>query len=181
MEIELREMDLKEIWLIEQVDRSERVEAKYVADRSADGMGLSLRRVPKDPPGETGPWGKRGVEARINLWRPKLEKGGVMLGAFDRERLVGFGILGPKLRDGSAELCAIFVDTEYRRSGIGSRLMGEIEMRARERGVSALSIGSNPTASAVEFYLKHGCKVITLSDNSLIKHRPGDPVFAKEL
>ena len=70
VEIELREMDVKEIWMIEQVDRSERVEAKYVADRSADGMGLSLRRVPKDPAGETGPWGKRGVEARINLWRP---------------------------------------------------------------------------------------------------------------
>jgi len=181
MEIELREMRVEEIGMIEQVDRSERVEAKYVAERSADGMGLRLRKVLKVPPGETGPWGERGVEERINLWRPELEKGGVMVGAFEGERLVGFGILGRKLRDGSAEMCALFVGAGYRRSGIGSRLMGEMERIGRERGVSALFIGSNATESAVDFYLKQGCEVIGLSDNSLIRHRTGDPVFAKRL
>lgn len=181
MGISLREMGVEELWMIEQVDRSERVEAEYVAERSPDGLSLRLRRVARIPPGETGPWDERGIERRVNLWRPELEKGGLFLGAFDGERFVGFGILGPKLRDGSAELCAVFVDANYRRKGIGSRLMEEIEKRARERGVAAVFIGSNRTESAVNFYLKHGCEVIALSDNLIVKHRSGDPVFAKKL
>ncbi len=42
-------------------------------------------------------------------------------------------------------------------------------------------IGSNATESAVDFCLKQGCEVIGLSENSLVRHRSGDPVFAKVL
>ncbi len=69
----------------------------------------------------------------------------------------------------------------HRRSRIGSRLMREVESMVHARGAKSMWLGSNRTASAVEFYLKQGYKVISLNSNELVAHRLGDPVFAKEL
>ena len=95
--------------------------------------------------------------------------------------LVGFAALGPKLADASAELLGLFIDAGQRRQGIGSLLMSQTERLARQRGVQAIFLSSNRTCSAVEFYLKHGCKAITLRNRFVVKHWKADPVFAKEL
>lgn len=181
MSIAVRTMEPKDISLIETVDRSEMVAALYIAQRSSDGLSLSLRRIEKDPPIARGPWSSEGVEHRLSEWRPQLEKGGVLLGAFGDEQLVAFAILGPKRSDESAELCAIFVAAGHRRAGIGSALMKEVEEQARERGVRSLLVFSNPTASAVDFYLKQGCSIVSLVDKTLVRDLPWDIVLAKEL
>jgi GNAT superfamily N-acetyltransferase len=181
MNMTVRTMEVKDISLIGTVDRSETVAALYVARRSSDGLSLSLRRVEQDPPIARGPWSREGVERRLTEWRPQLERGGVLLGAFGDEQLVGFAILGPKRSDESAELCAIFVAAGHRRAGIGSLLMEEVERQARERGVRSLLVFSNPTASAVDFYLKQGCSIVSLVDKTLVRDLPWDVVLAKEL
>jgi GNAT superfamily N-acetyltransferase len=179
--ITIRRMDHAEINRIGEVDRSETVEAVYLAERSPDGLGLRLQRARKDPPMRLRPWGQAEAERRMRLWKPGLEEGGVLLGAFDGEELVGFAILGPTRSDDSAELCGIFVAAGRRRRGIGSRLMAELENQARKRRIKALVIFSNPTASAVEFYLNEGCKLIGLAEKTLVKELNWDVVFAKEL
>jgi GNAT superfamily N-acetyltransferase len=174
-------MSPDEIHMVEQVNRTEVVEAKYVTVASPDGMSLTLQRVEEDPPGRAGPWGAEGVATRIAYWKPKIEEGGVLLGAFRGQRLVGFSVLGGRMDDGSAELAGMFVDSDHRRQGIGSLLMTETERLARQKGIRALFIYANRTASAVEFYLKHGCTPITLRSRSIVQHWKQDPVFAKEL
>lgn len=178
--VRLERLDADDLPRISEVDRAERVEAEYLARPTADGRGLALKRVALDPALEIPTWSEYGVEVRVREWRPQVEAGGVFEGAFLDSKLVGFGVLGPE-RDASAEVCALFVDAGQRRAGVGGLLMARLEELARERGVRALWLGSNRTASSVEFYLKHGFGVISLNSNALVAHRPGDPVFAKSL
>ena len=177
----LKEMNPDDIAIIGQVNRRETVEAEYVPESCCNGRGLVLSRIERKPPDEVPAWNENDVAQRIAEWRPKIDNGGSIIGAFDGPRLVGFVVLGHKEADSSAELVALFVDSVYRKAGIGSLLFGEAENRARDRGIVALSIGSNRTASAVEFYLKHGCKVIALADDSLISCRGARLVFGKKL
>jgi len=181
MDTVVTKMEADRIRMIEQVDRSELVEAEYVADQSSDGRSLTLRRVEKSPPERIGPWSPEDVDRRVADWKPQIEGEGLLLGAFLGERLIGFAALSSEVSDGSAELLALFVDAKHRRSGVGSLLMEAVEDLARQRGIRALFIASNRTASSVEFYLKHGCKAITLRTNSILRHGPEDPVFAKQL
>ena len=177
----MKELGSDDLARIAEVDRTELVEAEYVALESDDGRGLRLVQAEIDPPQHTGPWTEKGVERRIELWKPKVEAGGLFLGAFLDLTLVGFAVLGPAHSDRSCELCALFVDFHHRRRGVGSHLMSRVERVARERRARSLWLGSNRTASAVEFYLQQGCKVISLNSDAIVKHHSGDPVFAKEL
>lgn len=181
MDTIVTEMEADRIRMIEQVDRSELVEAEYMAGQSSDGRSLTLRRLEKSPPERIGPWSAEDVDQRIADWKPQIESEGLLLGAFRGEKLIGFAALSSRVPDGSAELLALFVDAKHRRLGVGSLLMEAVEDLARQRGIRALLIASNRTASSVEFYLKHGCKAITLRNNSVIRHGPEDPVFAKQL
>ena len=49
MDTIVTEMEADQIRMIEQVDRSELVEAEYMASQSSDGRSLTLRRVEKSP------------------------------------------------------------------------------------------------------------------------------------
>src|SRR5688572_8145148 len=91
----LRVLGVADFPLIAQVDRSELNSAEYLAMPSDDGLSLRLTRVPIDPPARIGPWGEEGAKMRIGWWRPQVEAGGCLLGAFREENLCGFGVLGP--------------------------------------------------------------------------------------
>lgn len=171
----------KDIERIKEVDCSQKVKAVYRAESSAKGLGLTLKRRAQNPPIEIPAWGKLGIRYRIERWRPQLEKGGLMVGAFEGERFVGFAILGPTYKDGSAELVALFIHADYRGSGIGASLMGEVESVADARGVKVLYVYSKPTGASVEFLIKHGFKVIGLLDKTRVVHLPWDIVFLKNL
>ncbi len=179
-EIVLRRLDAGDLWRIGEVDRTERVEAEYLARQSKDGRSLTLERAELDPPLDIGSWPPRGIERRVAEWKPQVEAGGAFLGAILGSALVAFAVLGPP-RQSSAELCALFVDRKHRRLGLGGRLMREVERIARDSGATSIWLGSNRTASAVEFYLGHGCKAIGLRTDELVTHHPGDPVFAKSI
>ena len=179
--VEIRECGPEALDRVAEVDRTERVEAEYIAVQSDDGRSLALERAEVDPPLHIGPWTVKGIERRIKLWKPKVDAGGLFLGAFMELRLVGFAILGPVQSDQSCQLCALFVDSHHRRRDIGSRLLSRAERVARERGGASLWIDSNGTASAVEFYLRQGYEAIGLNSNALVKHRIGHLVFARAL
>ncbi len=110
-----------------------------------------------------------------------MDAGGCFLGAFRDSRLCAFGVIGPVKDDRSVELHALFVDAGCRRCGVGGLLLGKLERHARDCGAASIWCESNCTASAVEFYLKHGFCPITLNSNELVQHRVGDPVLAKSL
>ena len=180
-DIRVRPMRVEEIERIGEVNREEKVEAVYVAEPSAEGMGLAMRLVAKDPPDEAPAWGDEGVTARARAWRPKLVEGGAMFGAFAGERLVAFAILGPKQWDSSVELVALFVDTDFRRDGLGERLLRQATAEALGRGATAMLLHSNETVSSMTFYLKHGFQLVQLGTRNIVRALGGGLVLAKRL
>ena len=58
-------------------------------------------------------------------------------------------------------------------------LMDDIERKAVQRGIRALFSYSNETESSVRFYRKRGCRIVGLVGKALVKHLPGDVIFAK--
>jgi GNAT superfamily N-acetyltransferase len=170
-----------EIHSIGEVDRSESVSALFRAAPLGMGLGLQLHAVSQDPPLRISRWNENDVRARVSEWGRELERGGAMLGAFRGSRLAGFAIVGPRRSDGSALLVALFVDRGERRSGIGQRLLREAEELARAGGARTLCIYSNPTASAVNFYLKSQARIIALADKSEVQALDLDVVLSKRL
>ena len=174
--MEYRELVPDDIARIGEVNREESVNAVLITRQDASGSGFSVNRLKKLPPIDVGPWGKQGTQIRVKAWRPVLDYGGFFYGAFDKNRLVGFVILGPKREDGSGVLEALFVDRKYRRIGIANALMASAEQRAKALEMESLVLQSNATESAAGFYLKSGFSITDVNSNGkgMAEGIPGD-------
>lgn len=179
--MQYREMNPEELFRIGEVNRSEKVIAEYIPQPDTTGFGLVAVCTPHHPPQSIPPWGKEGVESRAADWKKQVDRGGFLYGAFDNGRLVGFALLGPIRSDDSIELVALFVDADYRRTGIGTMLMNQVEERALAMGADAMFLYANPTVSSVDFYQKSGFQIIGLISKTIVKSLPGDIVMAKKL
>ena len=179
--MDYREMAPEEISRIGEVDRAESIAGSFVVTRDETGLGLRAEFVTFKKPRPVRPWDESGIESRINDWKPHLERGGLLYGAFEADRLAGFVLLGPRLRDASAEVVALFVDSSHRRRGVGGELMAWAEDKAHELSVSALFLHSNPTESASRFYLKAGFEIVGLISKELVRELSGDITMAKRL
>ena len=90
-----------------------------------------------------------------------LDNGGHVLGAYAEDRLVGFLTLDKDL--GGAEknclnLSMLFVDSRYRRRGIGKYLFVDCVKLASALGAKKLFISSIPAEDTVAFYSAMGCR-----------------------
>jgi ribosomal protein S18 acetylase RimI-like enzyme len=164
--IKIRRMKSSELERIAEVDRSEHVTHDYVCK---DGS-LELKEVDWRIP----PWSADGLRANIKAWRPILDRGGVMLGAFVDGALVGFAIYRPHLSPGTAELAGLYVSNDYRRRGIGSALTREIMGLAKADDAQMLYVSSAPTAPTVEFYRSHGFELAQEPNQELYELEPED-------
>ncbi|MCB0213895.1 MAG: GNAT family N-acetyltransferase [Anaerolineae bacterium] len=181
MDIEVKTLQKIDFDLLKQVDRTEQVDILYGARPLSNQLGLELYPIHQEPVMAIPPWSDEGIASRISKWQPEIERGGRLLAALAGQKVVGFGIVGPKHKDGSVELCALFVSSEARQSGIGTRLFQQLEEWAKAQGATSLLIYSNPTQSAVDFYRKQQCTIIGLADKRLVSHLSWDVVFAKPL
>ncbi len=152
-----------------EVDRTERITAKYEVVRSEDGLSLSLAHRVCDPPEEFPNWDEEGVTRRIAWWRRELAGGGAVFGAFLGERLIGFGVVAIR-QHGTAEVLGMFVDAGCRRRGIGGRLLSAAEGYARDAGAGFVYLHPNPTETAVGFYRKHGYLLTCLVDEATLSY-----------
>ena len=77
------------------------------------------------------------------------------VGAFDGDELVGHAALRPF--DDALEVKRVYVRSDYRGQGISKRLMLELEIIARERGVTSLILQTgNRQSEAIALYEKIG-------------------------
>lgn len=74
-----------------------------------------------------------------------MHRGGVALGAFQGDRLVGIGVVLPELREGVAQLFYLHVTRERRASGLGCRLCVELERIARDAGDTSVVVSDTPS------------------------------------
>jgi len=110
-----------------------------------------------------------------------LESGGVMLGAFDGELLVGVGVLCHRLEEGVAELSGLWVSKNHRRRGIARHLASDIFRLAKEDGEREIYVSATPSESAVGFYMSQGFRPTDRVNEELLRQEPEDIHMRKPL
>lgn len=88
---------------------------------------------------------------------------GMVLVATRGEAIVGFAALEPR-PDGGAELDGLFVEPDWWKQGIGSRLMLAAETLAASRGNTHVHLIANPRAQ--NFYERCGYTVVGTTDQT---------------
>jgi GNAT superfamily N-acetyltransferase len=176
--IAIRHMTGSELGRIGEIDRSEHVTQEYRYRRGT----LEARSVDIRVP----PWSRFGadehsVQGKVNAWQPILDRGGTLVGAFDRDILVGFAIYRPDLAEGLANLAVLHVSRSQRRKGIASLLTEEVARLARADGASRLYVSATPSVSTVEFYRSRGFELTDEPNEELFALEPDDIHMVRRL
>ncbi|MGM7703242.1 GNAT family N-acetyltransferase [Pseudalkalibacillus sp. Hm43] len=103
--------------------------------------------------------------------------GGAVIGAFDKEALVGFAnIEGKKFgsRNQYFELPYIHVSQEKRGHGIGKKLFEHCCESAIEKGAEKLYIGAHPAVETQQFYRSLGCTYAEEINEEIFNREPLD-------
>lgn len=90
----------------------------------------------------------------------QIDRGGITVGAFCEERLVGFCCVDGTVSGNSAKyanLTMLFVDDRWKRNGIGKLLLQEAREHAGKLGAEKIFISAIPSEETIAFYLKMGC------------------------
>lgn len=174
--ISYRELHLADAEKIQEIDRSERINTIYQME---DGVLKEVKAGHECPN-----WSVEEVEKLKTRFKNELEKGGKAYGAFDKNRLVGFGVLAHKFRgknEDRLQVDLMYVSREYRRKGIGTRILEKLSRDAKFRGAKYLYISSTETKSAYNFYKNNGSDIAEEVDEELFELEPLDIHLVKEL
>jgi GNAT superfamily N-acetyltransferase len=161
-----------------EIDNRERIDVRY----DQHGTQLVARygdfsSSAWDPDGH----GEHSVEAQVHALQYHVDKGGIALGAFAGERLVGIGVVVPHLRPGIAQLAWLHVTAPLRATGIGSRLSEQFEQIARTAGDTDMVVSAAPSENTVQFYLRRGFQPMAEPLAELIELEPEDVHMRKVL
>ena len=169
--MEIRRLPAEEVTLIGSIDRSEEITVGYsvesgqLVDREVDWV------VPAWSPTGTG---EHTIAGHIEQWRPVLERGAVLLGAFEDEAVLGLAIVEPDFEEGTAWLAFMHVGRPHRRRGVATALWDEALRIARRGNARTLYISATPSESAVGFYLSKGCRLASPPHPGLFAQEPED-------
>lgn len=167
----VRRMGSDELVRIAEIDRSEHVTREFVQrGRVLEERTLDLHVPGWAPDGD----GEHTIPSHIAAWRPLLERGATLLGAFDGERVVGFAIYRPELQPAMANLAVLHVSRASRRQGVATRLVEEVARLARADGATRLYVSATPSDSAVGFYRSLGFEPTGEPDAELFALEPDD-------
>lgn len=171
----MRRTDLSRV---AEIDRRERIEVLY----EQQGARLVERHGNFDSPAwDADGDGKHSVAAKVREVEHYVEAGGVVVGAFANDRLVGMGIVVPRLRPQIAQLAFLHVSAPFRKTGIGSRLSDQLDHLAREEGAIEMVVSATPSANTVRFYLAHGYRPTAQPLAELVEREPDDIHMSKSL
>ena len=99
--------------------------------------------------------------------------GGTFLVARLAGQIVGSGALVPR-GDGTAEIVRMSVACDFRRQGIGRRILHRLVVQARQDGIRQLALETTETwQEVIDFYLDYGFRITHFSG--------GDVYFALDL
>ena len=160
--------DLKRIG---DIDRSEKVALAYAVQH---GKLVSLAvdwAIPNWSPNGAG---DHSVQHLVETWGPVLDRGGILLGAFNDADLAGLAVVEPGFEPGMAWLALLHVGRSHRRLGAGNALWEEAERLATAANASSMYVSANSSESAVGFYLSRGCVLASTPHPELFAREPDD-------
>jgi GNAT superfamily N-acetyltransferase len=172
----VREMAITEITRIAEIDRSEHITAQYKSCKGAlNVIDVDIRAPRWGEPGE------RPLQEYVDAWRALVEGGGVLLGAFDADRLVGVAIYDRMFCGEPARLAVLHVTRSHRGKGIGGALSSEVVRLARLDAAKRLYVSATPTRATVDFYLGEGFEPLATPNARLLALEPEDIHMAMSL
>jgi GNAT superfamily N-acetyltransferase len=176
--IEIRRLERDELARVGEIDRTEHIEVLYVqrGARLVERMG-DWSAAPWDQDGE----GEHSVKAQQGELEKYAAAGALTLGAFSGDRLVGIGVVVPRLRPNIAQLAFLHVSDGFRAAGIGGRLSDELERWARDAGASEIVVSATPSENTVRFYLRRGYEPTGEPLPELFELEPDDVHMRKAL
>jgi GNAT superfamily N-acetyltransferase len=95
--------------------------------------------------------------------------------------MAGVAVLRFRLVPETAQLFALYVDREHRRTGVATALVEEVERLARKDGARLLYVSATPSDSAVRFYLRRGFRPVERPHPGLLELEPEDIHMSKAL
>ena len=175
--IRLRTLERTELARIGEIDRTERIDVIYRL------QGQRLEEVRGEWSAQ--PWrqgaGEHSVAEQQEALVGYADAGGIPLGAFSGESLVGIGVVVPHLRPGLAQLAYLHVSNGFRASGIGGKLCDRLEELAIEAGNTEMVVSATPSENTVRFYLNRGFRLETEPLPELVELEPHDIHLRKKL
>lgn len=174
--ITLQIMNQEHVHQLKEIDRSEHIDLIYVMNED------QLQEYKQDH--ECPNWNIDLLEEIKSRFLYEIQQGGLAVGAFSGNKLVGFGVLAHKFRGNDRDRLQVdlmYVSREYRRQGIGTRILTQLSEEARRRGAKYLYISSTETRSAVSFYKSQGSQLTQEVDQELFDKEPEDIHMIKEL
>lgn len=169
--IEIRELGADCVELIREIDRSEHIDTQYAVK---DGRLRSERveiEVPQwDPEGH----GDHSSARRITEFRPIVENGAILLGAFIDDLLAGIAIVDPLFEEETAWFAFLHVSRAYRRRGVASALWSAGAEIAAAADATSIYVSATPSGSAVGFYSSRGCRLAAAPHPALLAKEPED-------
>jgi GNAT superfamily N-acetyltransferase len=169
--VEFRTLDRTELSRVVEIDRSEHIAVLYAQ------LGTQLvaqhgdwSASPWDPDGD----GEHSVESQVHALHRYVGSGGLALGAFAGERLVGIGVVVPHLRPSIAQLAYLHVSAPFRAKGVGVGLCVRLEQIARTAGDSEMVVSATPSEHTVRFYLGRGFQPMADPLAELLEAEPED-------
>jgi GNAT superfamily N-acetyltransferase len=169
--IEIRELDAAGIELIGEIDRSEHIDLQYTVE---DGR-LHSERVDFDVPRwDSEGHGDHSSARRITEFRPIVESGATLLGAFVDDLFAGIAIVDPCFEPATAWFAFLHVSRAYRRRGVASALWAAGARIAADADATSMYVSATPSGSAVGFYTSRGCRLATPPQPALFAKEPED-------
>ena len=176
--IAFRQLLVDELGLVGDIDRSERIDARYVQH----GTHLELQTGDwSSPPWDVEGDGEHSVAALREMLAQTLARGATAMGAFAEGALVGFGVVLPHIRPGLAQLVALYVSRPHRGQGIAGRLTEDLERLALAAGDTAMVVSATPSENTVRFYLGRGFEPTADPLPELYELEPEDVHMQKRL
>ena len=169
--IEIRELGADRIELIREIDRSELIDVLYTVE---DGRLRSERVNSMVPPWDSKGHGDHSSARRITEFRPIVEKGATLLGAFVDGLFAGIAIVDPDFEEQTAWFAFLHVSRAYRRRGVASALWTAGVDVAAAADATSMHVSATPSGSAVGFYTSRGCRLAEAPHPALFAKEPED-------
>ncbi|MDQ6421761.1 GNAT family N-acetyltransferase [Paenibacillus sp. LHD-117] len=175
--IKYNQMKIEDASHLREIDRSEYIDHTY---KMINGVLTAIPESGHECPS----WNDamlNGLESRFVF---ELQNGGTAIGAYDDNKLVGFGVLAHLFRGeykDQLQVDLMYVSRNYRRQGIGTTILQQLSHLAKNKGAKSLYISSTETRSAVSFYMSQGGRLAQKVDDELFEKEPADIHMVKEL
>nr|WP_243129208.1 GNAT family N-acetyltransferase [Hathewaya massiliensis] len=129
-------------------------------------------------------WNLKDLNDYINRLKDIHDRNGTIYGAFCDNKIIGLAALESKFigeNNDQLKLDMLYISHNYRKKGVGKKLINLLSERAKELGAKSLYISATPFKNTVDFYFVMGARLTKKINKDLYELEPYDIHMELEL